>query len=69
VLAQIILELDAEKIDMFPVALLMRLIRVNDRLVQLLSENREVEDTPEAVTTMVEATFRRFSLFFKLRTS
>jgi polyhydroxyalkanoate synthesis repressor PhaR len=34
VLAQIILELDAEKIDMFPVALLMRLIRVNDRLVQ-----------------------------------
>ncbi len=34
VLAQIILELDAEKIEVFPVALLMRLIRVNDRLVQ-----------------------------------
>jgi polyhydroxyalkanoate synthesis repressor PhaR len=34
VLAQIILELDAEKIEVFPVSLLMRLIRVNDRLVQ-----------------------------------
>jgi polyhydroxyalkanoate synthesis repressor PhaR len=34
VLAQIILELDAEKIDMFPVALLMRLIRVNDQMAK-----------------------------------
>src|SRR5579862_5477218 len=34
VLAQIILELDAEKIDAFPVALLVRLIRVNDQLVK-----------------------------------
>ena len=33
VLAQIILELDAEKIEVFPVSLLTRLIRVNDRLV------------------------------------
>ncbi len=34
VLAQIILELDAEKIDMFPVALLSRLIRVNDQMAK-----------------------------------
>ena len=34
VLAQIILELDAEKIDMFPVALLTRLIRVNDQMAK-----------------------------------
>src|ERR1700756_4348146 len=34
VLAQIILELDAEKIDVFPVALLMRLIRVNDQVAK-----------------------------------
>lgn len=34
VLAQIILELDAGKIDMFPVALLSRLIRVNDRITK-----------------------------------
>jgi polyhydroxyalkanoate synthesis repressor PhaR len=34
VLAQIILELDGDKIDMFPVALLKRLIRVNDRMAQ-----------------------------------
>ncbi|HZQ46055.1 MAG TPA: polyhydroxyalkanoate synthesis regulator DNA-binding domain-containing protein [Verrucomicrobiae bacterium] len=34
VLAQIILELDAEKIDMFPVALLSRLIRVNDEMAK-----------------------------------
>jgi len=34
VLAQIILELDAEKIDIFPVALLMRLIRVNDQMAK-----------------------------------
>jgi polyhydroxyalkanoate synthesis repressor PhaR len=33
VLAQIILELDTDKIEVFPVALLTRLIRVNDRLV------------------------------------
>lgn len=34
VLAQIILELDAGKIDMFPVALLSRLIRVNDQMAK-----------------------------------
>ena len=34
VLAQIILELDANKIDMFPVALLSRLIRVNDEMAK-----------------------------------
>ncbi|EEF59271.1 polyhydroxyalkanoate synthesis regulator DNA-binding domain-containing protein [Pedosphaera parvula] len=34
VLAQIILELDSQKIDMFPVALLMRLIRVNDQMAK-----------------------------------
>lgn len=34
VLAQIILELDEEKIDMFPAALLMRLIRVNDQMAK-----------------------------------
>lgn len=34
VLAQIILELDGEKIDMFPVALLSRLIRVNDQMAK-----------------------------------
>lgn len=34
VLAQIILELDAAKIDMFPVALLSRLIRVNDQMAK-----------------------------------
>ncbi len=34
VLAQIILELDAEKFDMFPVGLLMRLIRVNDQMAK-----------------------------------
>lgn len=34
VLAQIILELDSQKIDMFPVALLMRLVRVNDQMAK-----------------------------------
>ena len=34
VLAQIILELDSDKIDAFPASLLMRLIRVNDRLIK-----------------------------------
>ncbi|MDB6017590.1 MAG: phaR [Pedosphaera sp.] len=34
VLAQIILELDGEKIDIFPAALLMRMIRVNDQLAK-----------------------------------
>ncbi len=34
VLAQIILELDGEKIQVFPVALLQRLIRANDSLVK-----------------------------------
>jgi polyhydroxyalkanoate synthesis repressor PhaR len=34
VLAQIILELDSQKIDMFPVALLMRLIRANDQMAK-----------------------------------
>src|SRR5262245_11356113 len=34
VLAQIILELDDEKIDAFPVALLQRIIRVNDQVIK-----------------------------------
>ena len=34
VLAQIILELDEEKIEAFPVALLQRLIRVNDQVIK-----------------------------------
>src|SRR6266508_4357968 len=34
VLAQIILELDEEKIEAFPIALLQRLIRVNDQTIK-----------------------------------
>lgn len=34
VLAQIILELDEEKIEAFPIALLQRLIRVNDQVIK-----------------------------------
>jgi polyhydroxyalkanoate synthesis repressor PhaR len=39
ILAQIILELDDEKIEVFPVSLLTRLIRVNDRLVEDFMEH------------------------------
>lgn len=39
ILAQIILELEDQKIDVFPVSLLTRLIRVNDRLVQDFMEH------------------------------
>src|SRR5262245_3068307 len=38
VLTQIILELDTPKLDSLPVALLVRLIRVNDQLVKIFIE-------------------------------